>query len=377
MSKPRILVIPGWYPSTLEPLNGDFIEHQVSIIRRAGYALDVVFYDGNIRYLSKGQISQCSRVSAYEQRSKDLVISGPTWPKNSVFGLHLWIKKFASHAIEFGATYGKPDIIHAHTYLGGAVAKRIAELWDKPYVITEHYTGWMTGNYRKSHHRLAKAAFTNADKITAVSKSLGDCLSREFAIQAEMVPNFIDESHFTLGTPHKEPIITCVGDLIKRKNWPLAIETVAQLRRQGVPCHLHMIGSGPEQPILERLCHRLGIIASVKFHGELSKVEVAKQLQKSSILLHTSHIESYGIVIAEALATGVPCVVVQNGGSAEFQDLKGFTEVTKPQPSIIAKIIQRVTHQSPTPQEIRDDYLKRFSSDKMVERILNIYASMT
>jgi len=148
----RVLVITGWYPSIREPNNGDFVKEQVRLLRQEGLSIDVIYADLNIAYLLDGRSNRRTQTNLCKDRNREVIVSGPFWPKNQTWGLNQWIQQYAMIVIQQlkrDSLFGIPNIIHAHTYLGGAVASMIKRKQGIPYIITEHYTGWIDGSIKK------------------------------------------------------------------------------------------------------------------------------------------------------------------------------------------------------------------------------------
>ena len=187
----KILVVPGWYPNNLEPLNGLFISDFVRLLRQTPLSIDTVYSDLNFRYLKKHIYAARSEVRVDQNQNKDYRITGPAWPKNNRLGFKQWRKK-AQQAIEqYIKIEGTPDIIHAHTYLGAIISYDFSKRHNIPLVITEHYTGWINGAISKRHKSLSQLPFSHADLVTAVGSVLATQLE-SFSNSVAVVTTFID-----------------------------------------------------------------------------------------------------------------------------------------------------------------------------------------
>jgi|GEM_PF-614068 len=313
MEKDRVLVIPGWYPSSLEPHNGDFVQEQVAILRRAGLKIDMIYSDLNIAYLKKGLRSRRSSVTAYASGDIDAVTSGPFWPKNQSVGLQRWIKASAVFIKEQLATYRKddlPKVIHAHTYLGGAVAQRVSEVFDIPYIVTEHYTGWLNGTIPSYHKKIGGTALQSASVVTAVSPALSEVLSKVSQREVRTLPNLIDTSIFTPSPSRSREVFRFIGagDLIPRKNWEACIVAFSNLVKSYPSCELIIAGDGGERSKLEKLVHDLNLEKKVSLPGHVNREGLVNLYKQSHVLLHTSHTETFGLTLAEAMSCGLPVI---------------------------------------------------------------------
>jgi len=82
-----------------------------------------------------------------------------------------------------------------------------------------------------------------------------------------------------------------------------------------IPCELILVGDGPERKVAEDLVARLGLSNLVTFTGKVLCVE--EFLRQADILLCTSQTESFGMSIAEGMASGLPVVAPRAGGIPE------------------------------------------------------------
>jgi glycosyltransferase involved in cell wall biosynthesis len=81
---------------------------------------------------------------------------------------------------------------------------------------------------------------------------------------------------------------------------------------------LEIFGDGPERRLLEEFVRRRGLAARVVFHGAVPRQSVLARLDGATALVHLSPEESGGFVCLEAMAAGVPPIVLTAGGPAEL-----------------------------------------------------------
>lgn len=323
----QILVLPGWYPGIVEPFNGDFIREQVALLRRQGVKMDLIYCDLNIALLKYGQLTLSTTLHSDRHGNIDIIHSGSFWPKNNSWGLNRYIKVFLRQVSRYIATSGIPDAIHAHTYLGGMIASEVKMKFNTPYIITEHYTGWLDNSIPALHRTKGIQAYNNADLITAVSPFLQERLAPLTSTAVTFLPNFIDTRIFSenplINSSEFESFI-CVGDLIPRKQFHLALKAFAELDSSRANRTLTIVGKGPEDQRLRGLSRQLRIEDKVTFAGQKNKYELAAIFSNTDVLLHPSRLETFGLVIAEALCCGLSVVSFDNGGISAFNDLPGI-----------------------------------------------------
>lgn len=103
-----------------------------------------------------------------------------------------------------------------------------------------------------------------------------------------------------------------VGALEPRKGPGLAIRALAA-SDPGV--RMRMYGDGPERSRLERLAQRLGVTDRLEFAGHVPRAKLQEALTGCRAALFTGLYEEGGLALAEALATGVPAIVLDHGGA--------------------------------------------------------------
>ncbi len=111
-----------------------------------------------------------------------------------------------------------------------------------------------------------------------------------------------------LGLPAHARLMVYAGRFTREKRLPLLLEAV---RRLGEPYHLLVIGSGPDLPAAERV-HRL------PFQREPARL--ASHIGGCDLLEHPGDQETFGMVVLEAMACGIPVLGMAAGGVAELVD---------------------------------------------------------
>ncbi|NLW92294.1 MAG: glycosyltransferase [Syntrophomonadaceae bacterium] len=109
------------------------------------------------------------------------------------------------------------------------------------------------------------------------------------------------------------PVVLGVGRLVTQKNFSLLIRAHAMLLARGIRQELVIIGEGPERASLEELACKLGVQDSVRLPGFL--LNPYPNMCKASCLVLSSQYEGWGSVVLEAMALGVPTIVVNCLGS--------------------------------------------------------------
>jgi glycosyltransferase involved in cell wall biosynthesis len=148
--------------------------------------------------------------------------------------------------------------------------------------------------------------------------------------------------------------------------------------RQFPNIHLWLVGDGPARPELQHTCSQLGIQDHVHFAGSLPRDQVSLYLLAADLFTFPSLTESQALVLDEAQAAGLACVVTNQGGSAEAIDYGETGLVVEPEVEAFASAILRL---------IQDDKLRRRFSEigarkretlsvpAVADRVMQIYQS--
>jgi N-acetyl-alpha-D-glucosaminyl L-malate synthase BshA len=211
------------------------------------------------------------------------------------------------------------DVLHCHYAYPHAVSGFLAKEMSGGRlrtVTTLHGTDLMLVGQDASFARATLFGLQKSDAVTSVSKFLRDKTPAWFdgAPPIEVIPDFVDTRRFVPGARSKERTIVHISNFrpVKRS---LDVVRAFYLMRRCKPAALVLIGTGPDEPAARELAERLGILADVRFIGE--DPDVARHLQKASLLLSTSEFEGFGMTVLEAMSCGVPVVSTDSGGVRE------------------------------------------------------------
>ncbi|WP_226034707.1 N-acetyl-alpha-D-glucosaminyl L-malate synthase BshA [Aquibacillus saliphilus] len=223
----------------------------------------------------------------------------------------------------------KLDILHVHYAMPHAVcailAKDIAE-HDVKIITTLHGTDITVMGIDKSLKKMIKHGIEKSDAVTAVSNSLVNQTKEMLAIQKkiEVVYNFVDENEYTyrhnpdLKEQYKiksyEKVIVHISNFRKVKRVDDVVYSFEKIVKK-IPSKLLLIGDGPEYSEIHQLVHQLGLQDYVLFLGK--QKNIAELLSIADLKLLLSEKESFGLVLLEAMACGVPCIGTNVGGIPE------------------------------------------------------------
>lgn len=121
-----------------------------------------------------------------------------------------------------------------------------------------------------------------------------------------------------LAVPHAHRDFLIVARLIREKNLELALRAYAEWRRQAVHGRaLRILGAGPLEGSLRGQAAELGVTDQVHFEGAATPEQVARAMRDALALVFPSVQETYGFVVIEALALGLPVLISTRPGAVD------------------------------------------------------------
>lgn len=237
----------------------------------------------------------------------------------------------------------KPDVVHSHhPFLVGGTALRVAHTHDLPLVFTHHtryedYTHYMPGD-SDLMKRFVKNLATNyanmCDQVFAPSESVASLLrKRGVTTPIDVVPTGVEVDLFadgdgvgfrqSLGISADDFVVGHLGRLSEEKNIPFLIDAISQFMKTGRrdrQTHCLIIGSGPLKPEIESRFASAGLTDRLHFAGVLGEDRLADAYHAMDVFAFASTTETQGMVLTEAMASGIPVVAVDAPGVREAVD---------------------------------------------------------
>jgi glycosyltransferase involved in cell wall biosynthesis len=321
----HVLILPSWYPTRPCPVRGVFFRQQVLALQRAGLKVGVIYPD----FRSLREFKNTALADNHFQTNISMDGGVPTYVYHgwNIPRLRLepflWKRQTRKLFDLYTDKYGNPDLIHAHSILwGGVSAEEIAAGENIPYLITEHASNYAQGIIRSWQEPYIRRAISNATVATAVSKALAEQLMPySDGKRIEVLPNMVDTDYFT-HPPVSRKInpfrFLTVARLTPKKGVDLLIRAFARSFSQEQDVFLDIGGDGEQRPKLEALVKDLCIQDRVNFLGKLSLEQVRESMWRANAFALPSYVETFGVVLIEAMATGLPVIATSCGGPDEI-----------------------------------------------------------
>lgn len=222
----------------------------------------------------------------------------------------------------------QPDVTHVHEPAVPLVSLAVTLRGPQPIVGTFHAWSDRDAAYRLARP-LARAAAGRLAARVAVSRPAVDYHSRALGVPAgtfRVIPNGVDVARFRSGRPIPElvkdgaPTLLFVGRLEARKGLEQLVRAFVRLKRQRPTLRLLVVGDGPERARCQQLL-TARLRADVLFLGQVDE-EDKPRFHASADLFVAPNLggESFGMVLLEAMAAGLPVVA---------SDIPGFRSVIR------------------------------------------------
>jgi len=179
------------------------------------------------------------------------------------------------------------------------------------------------------------------------------------------------------GIAEHTPIVLYAGRIGKEKNLDWLLETFCRIKHTIPNVLLFLAGSGAAREELEMLVEQLGITSSVRFLGAVPHNEMPTIFAAADVFCFPSLSETQGLVIGEARAAGLPCVVLNAGGAPETvtEGNDGFCIAPEDSEGFAAQVAHILQNKG-LRKTLSSNALvnaRNFTPNKMLARVLSLY----
>lgn len=202
---------------------------------------------------------------------------------------------------------------------------------------------------------------SSCHKIAAVSDGTKQMLAKaipQLASKLVTIPNMLDaekvEAQAAVCNPYQKKDllhIVSIGGLVPEKHFQNAIQAAAQLKTEGISFQWHLVGDGVLHNQLVQCAKDAGVTDCFIFEG--NQPNPYPYLKNADLFVHPSYVESQGLVVLEAMALGIPCVVTKSLGPCEFlkDGINGI--LTEQSPKSLTEQVVRILQDKELYERIR------------------------
>ena len=248
-------------------------------------------------------------------------------PELNVEDKEIYLQEFKNKLVD-SLDLNSFDVIHAHYWLSGLVAKEISNELNIPFIFTSHSLGIFLDGYNKERVDCEKIVMTSTNLVTASSVFETMLIADTYKIDENKIKKItpgVDRKIFIPDlSVEKENIILSIGRIQEQKGQLQTIEFLNNFKKIQNDFKCYFIG-GPSGKHGNEYLHELkqtikdfNLDKHVEFLGDLPQTEIIELFKKAKLLIHTSKFETFGLVAIEANTMGVPVLTTNNGSLMEI-----------------------------------------------------------
>ena len=269
---------------------------------------------------------------------------------------------------------GRPDVVHVHSFLAGELALWVKKEFEIPYVVTEHSSSFERKLLSESELKLAYEVFENSHANISVSQSLSNAIRHYFNdLQFQIIPNVVDTDYFNLvenRTKDKFQFIN-IAHLTKNKNQLHLIHSFTEAFRDNTFYQLLIVGHGPEKNNLQNWIDANNMNSQITLYGSASREGVKNLLHQSDCFVLSSKIETFGVVLIEAMSCGLPVLSTKCGGPESIITNDDIGILCSQEE--LSDMLKDISTKNFRSEIIRRYVIDRFSKFSLIQQLKTIY----
>ncbi len=409
MDRPlRVLTVARWYPSHDVRYRGSFVADLAAAL--GGRGADVVVASWEPALVRGGRPAGAeldAAVAAWAEavRSPASCTVPRTWgarlpvarlPVVDDVGHDGWRDRVLAHAAllePFGlARHAETpiDLVHAHTGIpDGLAAARLADRLGVPLVVTEHASD--AARSVAADPELAEAyrsLLTGPRRLVAISAASRRRLAEALGVPPDaigVIGNVVDVEAFTPADPAgRDPDeLLWVGERSPKKGTDVLLRAMALLAADRPGLRLRLVGRAPTPDVeasWATLAADLGISDRVVLGPPADRAGVVAAMARASVLVHPSPAETFGVVAAEAVSSGLPVAATPSGGVEDILGRDGSlgTVAAGHDPADLARAVADVLARRAgfDPGAMHRSIAARFGARQVAEAYATVYAGL-
>jgi glycosyltransferase involved in cell wall biosynthesis len=319
----KILIIPSWYPYPANPLAGRFfVDQALALAKHSSHDYYLLNFGQNeyqlslrkplqsLRHLKSYLKAEASTVFRHE-RLQEIKLPLLSWTAR--------IQRGNLDAYDM-ARLPKVDLVYAQVSFPGAyLAARVAKAQGIQYVVAEHSGPFPLAEFTKagSVSPLVANTLKGAKSVIAVSSSLQEQILVSTGVQAMVIPNMVDCEYFVPLEKDKAKLqLFSMTPFTHAKGAEDLADAMLILDKSGLDYQMHWAGEGALKRALMQKC--LPLAHKIRFTDYLSREQALAAYQACDVYLMPSRIESFSMVLIEAMSCGKPVVATACGGPRDI-----------------------------------------------------------
>lgn len=374
-----ILILPSWYVSSYNKLSGVFFKEQAEAIAKHKEIRKVIVFAINIIRL-KDIVNKKKLDIGYKYK---VVNNVHTYTLNLLYlpkvsnWLRFLLGKYLLNKILINEQ--KINVIHLHSFFNGDLAIWLNKKFKLPYVVTEHTTYFSRDKLSKKQLNYAKNVFKNSKLNIAVSNEFKKLLEGKFGLPFKYIPNIVSSEFLYTGKRSLNNFqFINVGFLDKKKNQDMLIKAFNKAFKEEENVKLLIVGDGGEFENLQGLINESNSSDRIHLFGRASREQIKKLLITSKAFVLASKYETFGVVLIEAMLSGLPVVSTKCGGPESIIKDETLGVLTEINEDSLAKGMKKLydNHYKYNSKNIISYVKNNFSEEVVVKGLVGIYKNL-
>ncbi|RLF64236.1 MAG: glycosyltransferase family 1 protein [Thermoplasmata archaeon] len=287
------------------------------------------------------------------------------------------------------------DVVHAHHAFSRLPLATLSLAYKQniPSVLTTHTVSffpdyeyfWNFISYGYPRYRMV---ISKVNKIIAVSEAAKKFISYFTQKDAVVIPNGVSIKKFHPVDKYLarekvgldgDPIILYVGRLVPKKGVDVLIRSMKEVVESYPHALLVIAGSGKMMPLLKTLVRIAGLEKNILFLGFVGENLLPYLYNSADVFaLPSITAESFGIVLLEAMASGVPVISTRVGGIEEVLGGGKYGYLVEPNNSSelargIIELLDDKNLREDIAKKGRERVEKEYSWDNVGKRVMEVY----
>ncbi|MDB0037790.1 glycosyltransferase family 4 protein [bacterium] len=371
--KRNILFVTCWYPKNGSS-EGIFIKRHAEVLKKAGHSISIfIIRIGKGPDLYKKRITESTTEDGINLIECEL--KSKAW--KFIYTIYPLLRFLLRKEIKsFSPKYDvvQSNVMHPSSIIGHSISKRTKS----PHVVIEHHSRLPFYLDHFVFRWGIRRVYRKAAALIFVSDFLRSMVTSKYAHpRTFVVPNVIDKKVFrNLSLNSREDgklKILAIANwnkgkyVVKRPD--LILFALNGLKDQ-FEIEMEFIGPGNNIDELRRTSDSLGL--NCTFSLEQDTAYIMKRLNEVDYFFHASEIETFSMVVVEALSVGVPVLVSNVGAIPEHITPENGVLVENTNEAWKNGALE-ITHRSYSRKEISEDMEDRYSSDVVAKKLNHVY----
>lgn len=347
----KVLFLSAWYPTKRDAMAGLFVQKHAQAVAQQGADVRVIYSEAR--------------------------------------GVHWW-RDMRRQWRSLRREWGMPDLVQMNVLdKNGIFAQWLYHRYHIPYVIIEHWSGYLPANFSFRggwHGRIMRHIAKQAACILPVSQMLEDAM-KQCGIQNthwQRIHNVVDDFFYDTKKDQPKAIgqkirllhVSCFDE--KAKNIQGMLRAVRQLATYRQDFELIIVGTGIDYQQDKNYAHELHFPDGIlHFTGEQTPQQVAQWMQDSDCFLFFSRYENAPVVLSECLAVGLPIISSNAGGIPEMVNNEcGILVPSENEDALMQAMMHMMDHLADYPASTIRPYGQKYTYDNVGTQLYQLYASL-